>query len=147
MKRLFPLLFFALFGVFSGLPQTQTLTFTWIWPYPTNTPPPDSFVLFSSTNLTTPLTNWTAVAQVVNPIIATNVTPIWTNVISGVTNVSYMTNYARAVVTNLILAVAQCQSYYTLAPSNFWTVNGMSSFCNVIGLPPVPGNALGLAVH
>jgi hypothetical protein len=112
-------------------PAQPARPITLAWTY-TNSPPPDSFVLFSSTNLTTPLSNWTAIAQIACPIVATNIDA---NLM--------LTNYTLALVTNYSLTIAPGRMYFTLCASNIW---GLSPFSNVIGLPPVPGNPLGLGV-
>jgi hypothetical protein len=70
IKGAAPLRHFVVFALFAATlicraQSARTLTFTWSY---TNAVTPDSFVLFSTTNLATPLANWTAIAQIVNPI-------------------------------------------------------------------------------
>jgi hypothetical protein len=132
IKRLIGLPFSLLplaFCLSGGAQSARPITLTWTY---ANSPPPDSFVLFSSANVTTPLSNWTAIAQIACPIVGTNIN----------TNLAY-TNYVAALVTNYSLSVAPGQMYFSMAASNIW---GLSPFSNVIGLPPGPGNVLGLGV-
>jgi hypothetical protein len=111
--------------------QTRPLAFTWSY---TNSTIPDSFVLFSTTDLATPLTNWSAIAQIPCPVTATNVS---TN--QGLV----MTNYTLSLVTNYSAVFLPAQRYFTVAASNIW---GFSPFSNVAGTPGVAGNSLALII-
>lgn len=96
------------------------------WDYPTNGMSTDlSFNLYSSTNLSTPLSNWVRIASYP----ATNANwysnGLWKVPVQG-------TNYVFTV-TNTVLPGVQ---FFYVAASNFWTESDPS---NTVGLPPVAG--------
>jgi hypothetical protein len=123
----------CLCGLTTQAQTTQPRTLSWTY---TNTTPPDAFVLSCTTNLATPLTNWTVLAVVPCPITATNVS---TN--QGL----LLTNYTQTLVTNVTVQLPPAQWFFTCQASNQW---GLSFFCpNLAATEPPPSNPATLSIR
>jgi hypothetical protein len=114
---------------------TQPRTFAIGW---TNSYVPDSFVLLSTTNLTVPLSNWTVVAQIPNPVL------------QQFTSTNFGIVTTATIYTAATSAVVQCPVgswFYALTSSNMW---GLwlypSNASNAVWTPPAPApvNSLGI---
>ena len=116
-----PLLFlpFLLLGLLAGQAAPPTGSITFFWDYPsayleTNL----VFRLYTSTNITTPLTNWTVIGSV-NGLAALGTNGIGTN-----------TSKLR-----LSVKIEPGQHYFVMKASNFW---GEADFSNVVSTPALP---------
>ena len=102
------------------------------WNYP-GAVVPDSFNIYWSTNLASPLASWTLLTNVPCPIIGTNV-----DAATG------FPNYTRQLSTNATILVQPGQAFFFCTSSNLW---GESIPSNAAGTPPIPSgvNSLGVA--
>ena len=101
------------------------------WNYP-GAVVPDSFNIYWSPVLTTPLTNWALLTNVPCPIIGTNVD-------AG----TGFTNYTRQLATNAVILVQPGQAFFFCTASNLW---GESVPSNAAGTPPIPSGVNNLGV-
>jgi len=109
------------------------VTLQWAAPVPALSYP-SSFIVYGSTNLATPLAQWTALTNIVcplTPLVSTN---------QGL----LLTNYVVAVPTNCVLSIAPGRWFFTMTTSNYW---GVSPFSNLAATPPLPPPVAGLGIR